>query len=129
MTYTPDYVAALAYHREMFAFQQKKGTIYDAAVAYAEWFLPLLGHMLLRHGFAHADAHSGNLRYDAKTKTFWIIDWGAIVRFDEERRQALCDLVNELSIGETSSLDVSWAERSSKLVCRDKSIELAFWQR
>jgi predicted unusual protein kinase regulating ubiquinone biosynthesis (AarF/ABC1/UbiB family) len=80
---------------------------YVASQVYCEILVPLLGYMLMQRGMTHADAHLGNLRYDASSKTFWVIDWGAVVRLDEHRREALRRLVVELDLMESFDLSQS----------------------
>eukprot|EP00930_Biecheleria_cincta_P048533 TRINITY_DN33819_c0_g1_i1.p1 TRINITY_DN33819_c0_g1~~TRINITY_DN33819_c0_g1_i1.p1 ORF type:complete len:747 (-),score=140.12 TRINITY_DN33819_c0_g1_i1:83-2323(-) len=77
----------------------------SATKVYLQGFLPRLGCMLMSKGKAHADAHGGNLFYDVRTKTFWIIDWGAMVELDNTQRVGLRNLLTELARGELSILD------------------------
>eukprot|EP00931_Biecheleriopsis_adriatica_P063398 TRINITY_DN38387_c0_g1_i1.p1 TRINITY_DN38387_c0_g1~~TRINITY_DN38387_c0_g1_i1.p1 ORF type:complete len:1234 (-),score=282.91 TRINITY_DN38387_c0_g1_i1:19-3720(-) len=99
-----------------------------ATFIYVELVAPILGRMLFTEGFAHADAHSGNLRYDDATGIFWVIDWGAVVRLDERKRRSLQQLVVELGLEEAASLDIAKATALSNSFTNAGSLELGLWK-
>jgi len=99
----------------------------SAAEAYTQGFLPVLGCMLMSRGKAHADAHSGNLRYDMQTNELWVIDWGAIVELDSQQRAGLRSLVTELARGELRSVDVT-ASMNAEVMLAGSRLGVDLWQ-
>lgn len=49
-------------------------------------------HMLLRHGYVHADPHPGNVRF-ASPDQIVLLDYGSVARFGESHRTALLALI------------------------------------
>lgn len=100
----------------------------EATMLYLELVVPVLGRMLFNEGMTHADAHSGNLRYDGEKGIFWIIDWGAVVRLDAAKRKQLQQLVIELGLGEVVPLDASRASALSNRLADGSALDIKLWQ-
>lgn len=100
----------------------------EATLLYLELVVPVLGRMLFNEGMTHADAHSGNLRYDGEKGIFWIIDWGAVVRMDTAKRKQLRQLVVELGLGEVVPLDASRASALSNRLADGSNLDIKLWQ-
>jgi len=99
----------------------------SAAIAYTQGFLPVLGCMLMFRGKAHADAHSGNLRYDEQSNELWVIDWGAMVELDSQQRAGLQTLVTELARGELDSVDLT-ATANAEVLLAGSHFGVNIWQ-
>lgn len=50
-------------------------------------------HMLLRHGYVHADPHPGNVRF-TQPGNIVLFDYGSVARFSAEQRTALLALID-----------------------------------
>lgn len=100
---------------------------YAAHQIYCEVFVPLTGYMLMHKGMTHGDAHFGNLRYDHDNGTFWVIDWGAVVRLDAHRRQGLRRLVTELHLCEAFGFPDVEAEQAMLDLTDNKPMDLRVW--
>merc|ERR1719203_541913 len=75
--------------------------------------IPLIGWLLLcksSSDLAHVDPHPGNFRWDASSRTLWVLDWGSHVTLPAERRYALCLLIELVAGGSGAGNDDAIAD-------------------
>mmetsp|Transcript_16359 Transcript_16359/g.29472 ORF Transcript_16359/g.29472 Transcript_16359/m.29472 type:complete len:280 (-) Transcript_16359:58-897(-) len=74
----------------------------EAAQVLTGLAVPFIGWLLLCKSsshLAHVDPHPGNFRWDAGSRTLWVLDWGSNVTLSNERRHALCLLITLIAEG------------------------------
>merc|ERR1719221_584733 len=72
----------------------------EAAQVLIGFAVPFIGWLLLCKStshIAHVDPHPGNFRWDAHSRTLWVLDWGSNITIGAERRHALCLLISVIA--------------------------------